>query len=101
MNNNTPHRIMLLIILTCAHYTQLGAEIAEKVMPAGGGALSTISSWAVWFSMWLLLAMIVPWCCRRILALYEWAGRATDTLWCWGRARLIEAIKDLLNRLGQ
>jgi hypothetical protein len=51
--------------------------------------------------MWLLIVLIVPWVCRSILWIYALIGYATDMSYAWGKAKLVEAIKMLLDRLNQ
>jgi hypothetical protein len=101
MRNKTPHLIILSSLFAVAHYTQVGAEMVAHAFPEQTPMLGSVSSTAVAASMWLLIVLIVPWVCRSILWIYGLAGRATDMSYAWGRAKLVEAMKLLLDRLNQ
>jgi len=101
MRNKSPHLIVLSFLFTIAHYTQVGAETVTHAFPERSPSMSSVSSIAVAVSMWLLIVLIVPWICRSILWVYELAGRATEMSYAWGKAKLVDAIKMLLDRLNQ
>lgn len=101
MKNKSPHLIILSFLFTIAHYTQVGAETVAHAFPERVPTMGSVSSAAVAVSMWLLIVLIVPRVCRSILWVYDTVGRATDVSYAWGKAKLVEAIKILLDRLNQ
>jgi len=101
MRNKTPHLIILSFLFTAAHYTQVGAEMIARALPEQAAAFGVVSSIAVAASMWLVTVAIVPWTCRKVLAVYAVAGRVTDASCAWTKAKLVELIKKLLDRLNQ
>lgn len=102
MRNKTPHLIILSVLFSLAHYTQVGAEIVSRSLPKDSApAVGAISNGAVVVSVWLLIVAVIPRCCRLILSIYDLAERATNAISAWARAKAIELIKLLLARLGQ
>ena len=102
MTSKSPHLIVVGLLLGVAHYTQVGTELALKVLPQGlFPQLGRFSEIAIAIAVWLFVFFLIPKACRLILAIYDWVGRVYDRAHASVKQKLVKAMQVLLEKLTQ